>query len=964
MSWTKLGAKKARETMGRETEYDFDPADIARQAANEITGMDVQTSAPPLRPVNVSVGTSDPSAVRTLEQGTEKRKEGKKRPRVPKKPMPPPLVPTPELAGLPTPGKPKDDESLIPPKGIPGEVALGIRYNTNEFFPDFNSQRTWDSGKLNIRDKCSNVFLRKNWEAWRKLAKPQCGNPPKAEVRKSFLHYAGLELHGVKVDWSTVDLSIGLNTISRERRLAARREIYRMKVKMDGRLVEPVDPDEADKSQKRKKKSASTQEGAPKRPKSEPKPKTSEPPVVAEEQEGTFSRKGKEKVDGFPTQPPVDTVAEERFMTKLAVKASRLDSFVDPSLPTPTGQTSGRGSNQMSAADFTAQVNQISGNLPCEGQMTQSMSNMASTLSMAMEEHSRVWKFWASLEDQLAQAKKEEEVIPTLDLDKFEKCPSDYPVFAPFAEGWDGWKENSPLCVHPLGFLPSINTGVRTHMFHFNCFWEYASTRRICPTCRTALPDSTYEFFCTIFIPEGVESIDPNTGEKEVMDEEVNAEELEAGRGRHIIRNDVDVLNDNESRRFALLEVNKALKLWRGDVVILEYMTDVFDSYVNHDNDPDVRPLVARLDAEDFSVEKIPGAAVALTPDDDGPDYETSLSERQRLKIQSDLLATAAEPQRMTRSTRTRLEYEPVLLSTSPPTKHDIVGGTSDTPIPSPPSSIPIDLTNDGLDGSSSPPPSQIVPTNAFVDLAQYISSPENNGSKDHGWPSRDDLTKEDLQSGMLPGKHLRGDVINAYIKKRFLDRGRDKMHNMFFVNTFWFPKASELVDRYDRTSQSEEAMISIARLRRSICPKLCDGDLQGQLPAWIFIPIHGSNHWSLAIIRLHEQYCHIVHLDSCVDIHVPTVIFHVLKTFVSLTMKVDVTKIEHKSVTVDQHKDDFKCGIHVLQMLCGASMKEAQLDRCFWVEGLSSIATTELVTSFWLMLGLYLEWKLKVPPS
>ncbi|KAL3686269.1 hypothetical protein R1sor_008843 [Riccia sorocarpa] len=501
---------------------------------------------------------------------------------------------------------------------------------------------------------------------------------------------------------------------------------------------------------------------------------------------------------------------------------------------------------------------------------------MASTLSMAMEEHTRVWKFWASLEDQLAQAKKEEEVlkakildlekekrlmneivimmekkdlyelleakmqgyqianhlgalgdfenlnltitrkwtgIPTLDLDKFEKCPSDYPVFAPFAEGWDDWKENCPLCVHPLGFLPSINTGVCKHMFHFNCFWKYASTRRICPECKTALPDSTYEFFYTIFIPEGVKSIDPNTGEKEVMDEEVDVEELEAGRSRHIIRNDVDVLNDKELRRFALLEATAEnlpkSNSWK------EYMIDVFDSYVNPDNDPDVRPLVAGLDAEDFSVEKIPGAAVALTPDDDGPDYETSLSERQRLKIQSDLLATATEPQRMTRSTRTWLEYEPILLSTSPPTKHEIVGSTSDTPTPSPSSSIPIDLSNDGLDGSSSPPPSQIVPTNAFVDLAQYISSPENNRSKDQRWPSKDELTKEDLESGMLHGKHLRGNVINVYIKERFIDRGRDKLFNMFFVNTFWFPKANELVTRYDRTSHSEKAMISIARLRK-----------------------------------------------------------------------------------------------------------------------------------------------------
>ncbi|KAL3692343.1 hypothetical protein R1sor_005995 [Riccia sorocarpa] len=364
-------------------------------------------------------------------------------------------------------------------------------------------------------------------------------------------------------------------------------------------------------------------------------------------------------------------------------------------------------------------------------------------------------------------------------------------------------------------------------------------------------------------------------------------------------------------------------------------MTDVFDSYVNPDNDPDVRPLVTGLDAEDFSVEKIPGAAVALTPDDDGPDYKTSLSERQRLKIQSDLLATVAEPQRMTRSTRTRLEYEPVLLSMFPPTKHDIVGDTCDTPTPSPPSSIPIDLTEDGLDGSSSPPPSQIVPTNAFVDLSQYISSLENNGSKDLGWPSKDELTKEDLESGILPGKHLRGDVINA-----------------------------ELVARYDRTSHSEEAMISIARLRRSISPKLHDRDSQGQLPAWIFIPIHGSNHWSLAIIRLHQQYCHIVHLDSCVDIHVPTAIFHVLKTFVSLTMKVDVTKIEHTSVPVDQQKDKFMCGIHVLQMLCGAGMREERFDHCFWIEGLSNIATTDQVNSFWIVLGLYLQGKLKVPPS
>ncbi|KAL3701798.1 hypothetical protein R1sor_019820 [Riccia sorocarpa] len=163
----------------------------------------------------------------------------------------------------------------------------------------------------------------------------------------------------------------------------------------------------------------------------------------------------------------------------------------------------------------------------------------------------------------------------------------------------------------------------------------------------------------------------------------------------------------------------------------------------------------------------------------------------------------------MTRSTRTRLEYESILLSTFSPTKHEIVGGTFDTPTPSDPSSIPINLTNDGFDGASSPPSSQIVPINAFVDLAQYISSLENKGSKDEGWPSKDELTKEDLESGMLLGKHLRGDVINMYIKERFIDRGHDGLFNMFFVNTFWFPKANKLVDKYDKTSHCEEAMIT-----------------------------------------------------------------------------------------------------------------------------------------------------------
>ncbi|KAL3695986.1 hypothetical protein R1sor_010062 [Riccia sorocarpa] len=717
-----------------------------------------------------------------------------------------------------------------------------------------------------------------------------------------------------------------MNTISKERRHAARRELYRLRARMDGRLVEPTNPDADEKSQKNMKRLASTQDRAPKRPRSEPKPKVNgkdgnipsapsvparvsqhvpiPPSVAADTHAGGISRQGKEKVAGSPTWSSVDTLAEEERRTKLAVKASRQDLHVDPTLP-----------NQMSAADFTAQVKQDCSNLPCEGQMTQSMSNMASTLTMAMEEHIRVWKFWALvLEDQLAKAKKEEEVLKAKisDLEEEKRLMNERVAMMEkkdLYELLEAKMQGYQIANHP-------------------------ST--------TTLPDSTYEFFCTIFVPEGIESIDPNTGEKEVMEAQVDPDELESGRGRHVLRNDVDILTNNESRASALLEVNKALKLWRADNLLPgvsfvrghrtsvtyeidcngieelysninksfktaaeslpnsraydEYMRNVFDSYVNPNNDPDIRPLVAGLDADDFNMEKLLGTKVPKTPDDVGLDFEESLSEHARLKLKSDLLAI-------------------------------------------------------------------IVPVDTFVDLAQYISSPENKGSKDQGWPSKCDLTKEDLQSGMLLGKHLRGDVINVYIKERFIDRGRDNMQNMFFVNTFWFPKASDLVNKYDRTSHNKETMISIARLRKSISPKLHDKDSHGHVPAWIFVPIHGSNHWSLAIIRLHREYCHIVHLDSCVEIHTPNAIFHVLKIFISLTMKVDVTKIEHRSWPVDQQKDNFSCGIHVLQMLVGAGMRDADLDHCFWQERLNSIATTDQVSSFWMMLGLYLEGKLKALP-
>ncbi|KAL3696303.1 hypothetical protein R1sor_010379 [Riccia sorocarpa] len=116
---------------------------------------------------------------------------------------------------------PEHSLSFIPPMGILGSVTVGIQFNCDEFRSFFTSI----------------VF-----------PKEELGGLE--EACNSFLHYAGLELHGVKVDWRTVGLSIPMNTISSIVRMNARRKLYRMKVRMDGELLEPLDPDQLERPRK------------------------------------------------------------------------------------------------------------------------------------------------------------------------------------------------------------------------------------------------------------------------------------------------------------------------------------------------------------------------------------------------------------------------------------------------------------------------------------------------------------------------------------------------------------------------------------------------------------------------------------------------------------------------------------------------------------------------------------------
>ncbi|KAL2621285.1 hypothetical protein R1flu_001490 [Riccia fluitans] len=308
-------------------------------------------------------------------------------------------------------------------------------------------------------------------------------------------------------------------------------------------------------------------------------------------------------------------------------------------------------------------------------------------------------------------------------------------------------------------------------------------------------------------------------------------------------------------------------------------------------------------------------------------------------------------PANFSESTCVRLDYEPTILLDVPPTDN-------------PARPVTLDLSMDAREDPSSPPPSQIVPVQALVDLTQYASSPENEGSEDQGWLCKNDLTKADLESMMYKGRYLWGDVINMYINEAFLKKPREQLHNMFYVNTFWFTKASELVARYDKTNHGEEAMIKITRLRKSICPELHDEDMQGNLLVWIFVPIHGKNHWSLAIIRLHNDDAWLAYLDSFQGTHDPEAIFHVLKQVLYLIVPIDPTLVMTGIMNVEQQQDGHSCGKHVLQMLAGAARKELDgLDRCFREEGFRYIATLDQVRSFDVVFSMYLSGKLASLP-
>ncbi|KAL2609747.1 hypothetical protein R1flu_028320 [Riccia fluitans] len=272
-----------------------------------------------------------------------------------------------------------------------------------------------------------------------------------------------------------------------------------MKIKKDGYLVEQLDLDVDAKSQKTpKKKQTGSEQPSRKHPRSKSDPKDGNEGNLPSAVE--TSRKGKGKVTESSHRPNVDTnvdiSAEDRRTLKIGMTASRLE--MDPPLSTPTRQTSDRRNNHIPAGDTTKKAPPTSSKVPSDGILEESISQMTIVLLNIIEHHARKTQRLASLEEDLAHAKLEEEKlkatiealekeksemnarvalmerkdlydlleakmegfqianhpgmiggfenlnltitkkwveIPTLNLEEFEKCSTNFPEYAPLARG-------------------------------------------------------------------------------------------------------------------------------------------------------------------------------------------------------------------------------------------------------------------------------------------------------------------------------------------------------------------------------------------------------------------------------------------------------------------------------------------------------------------------------------------------
>ncbi|KAL3697356.1 hypothetical protein R1sor_011432 [Riccia sorocarpa] len=222
-------------------------------------------------------------------------------------------------------------------------------------------------------------------------------------------------------------------------------------------------------------------------------------------------------------------------------------------------------------------------------------------------------------------------------------------------------------------------------------------------------------------------------------------------------------------------------------------------------------------------------------------------------------------------------------------------------------------------------------------------------------WKSYEQLTKKDLES-TNPKRFIRGDVINMYIKEKFLVQPRSELEGKFFVNTFWFAQLNAL-NKQVLSGNLAGSVEKIHRLRKGITPRVDDvQDIRT-----LFVPIHfrkGDFHWSLAVVHFGTSRCTIYHLDNALGTHNTTDVCAVLSLFVTIALKIPLEKISVGSYFTPQQRGNHECGYHVMQFLSEVAKVKGDLGPYFDDESACRFANVGDVDSFQLIFGMYMDPK------
>ncbi|KAL3690776.1 hypothetical protein R1sor_004427 [Riccia sorocarpa] len=782
-------------------------------------------------------------------------------------------------------------------------------------------------------------------------------NGKHTQVRKCFVFFCGLELHGIKIDWSTVNASKAINRYSMIEKEKARKELWRMQVKFDGGTdVSLVDPEQG------------RQRGLenPEQANSE----TERPPLS---QVVTRSCRLGLKMNR-PTCLLEKHQAEEKLLKVEAVRNANDESD--------------RIQERLKEAEEKIKALEQEKKEMSERALMMERPDLYELLESKLTGYQiRGHPYGiASFPDVNLTITKKWTTFPE-DIEAFEGNMDAFPELKHAVEVHSGmtvYKTDCSVCGHALGFLPRIDSGVCEHKYHLNCFWNYASTSRRCPVCRVPYPRQMYEFFCTVFVPEGSKVINRDTGLQDVENSNPHPGELHAGRGGLVAVNEVDVAARNEDKIHLMTEVSKALRRWRDKSNIcgqtfwvgfenwsddltreaaeetynsimdefrasvshrsahehlFDQMKSVFDSYVNPWEKSDVQPLIAGLDRPDLDANEFlqqvqhANSDYEVTPSrQTHTDYLEEIGDRTqaRLRRETSISSTAA-----LHVLQSRRAFCPSWKSHADPRPQR-------TPGRLPPAAEDALIVEDPVEDNQTPS-TEPAPVELLVEEAvEYIQSPSTEPTGQDIPPiyTVEDPDVKDIGGPSSPGLHMQ-----VYAPKVL-------------------QQPSEVVEIGDSPASGRGCRDPLDDWKSY--DQLTKKDLDSTMPKRfirgdvinMYIKEKFANPGA-TVAHFGTSTCTIYHLDSALGTHNTTDVCAVLSLFVTIALKIPLEKISVGSYFTPQQRGNHACRRHhLMQFLSEVAKVKGDLGPYFDDESACRFANVGDVDSFMLIFGMYMDPK------